>query len=161
MKTNLKNRTQKGFTIIEVLIVLAIAGLILLIVFLAVPALQRNSRNTQRRTDVARFSGAVSEWASNNNGSLPAVAADLTTAGTGVNALANMGFLTAPTVVTAAAATVSNTATVTTFLYVPGTICNGTDATDATSTGASTRQFTLLYATESSTGAAVPQCLAS
>ncbi|HPW47952.1 MAG TPA: prepilin-type N-terminal cleavage/methylation domain-containing protein, partial [Candidatus Saccharibacteria bacterium] len=35
-------KDQKGFTIIEVLIVLAIAALILLIVFLAVPALQRN-----------------------------------------------------------------------------------------------------------------------
>lgn len=69
MKTKLKN--QKGFTIIEVLIVLAIAGLILLIVFLAVPALQRNSRNTQRRNDVSAILGAVQEYANNNNGTLP------------------------------------------------------------------------------------------
>ena len=44
------NRTKKhrsGFTIIEIMIVLAIAGLIMLIVFLAVPALQRASRNTR------------------------------------------------------------------------------------------------------------------
>jgi prepilin-type N-terminal cleavage/methylation domain-containing protein len=38
---SLKNN-KKGFTIIEVLIVLAIAGVIMVIVFLAVPALQRN-----------------------------------------------------------------------------------------------------------------------
>ncbi len=157
MKTSLK-KSQKGFTIIEVLIVLAIAGLILLIVFLAVPALQRNSRNTQRRTEVARFAGAVSEWASNQNGALPALATDLTTAGSGVNALANFSFITPPTTVTAAAATVTNAATVTTIQYVPGTICNGANAT---STNASSRQFTILYATESSTGAAVPQCQAS
>ena len=42
-----------GFTIIEVLIVLAIAGLILLIMFLSVPALQRSTRNSQRHSDAA------------------------------------------------------------------------------------------------------------
>ncbi len=68
MKTKLN---KKGFTIIEVLIVLAIAGLILLIVFLAVPALQRNSRNTQRKNDVAGLLGAFSEYTNNNNGTFP------------------------------------------------------------------------------------------
>ena len=62
---------DRGFTIIEVMIVLAIAGLIMLIVFLAVPALQRNSRNTQRRRDVAALLAAVSEYSNNNNGILP------------------------------------------------------------------------------------------
>jgi len=71
MLNKIKNRRQEGFTIIEVLIVLAIAGLILLIVFLAVPALQRNSRNTQRKNEVAAILGAVNEWANNNGGALP------------------------------------------------------------------------------------------
>jgi len=66
MKTKLRN--QKGFTIIEVLIVLAIAGLIMLIVFLAVPALQRNSRNTQRTNDAALVLAAVSECLNNRSG---------------------------------------------------------------------------------------------
>ena len=48
MLSKLKKSNQ-GFTIIEVMIVLAIAGLILLIVFLAVPALQRNGRNTTKK----------------------------------------------------------------------------------------------------------------
>jgi prepilin-type N-terminal cleavage/methylation domain-containing protein len=74
MKSKL-TKDQKGFTIIEVLIVLAIAGLILLIVFLAVPALQRNSRNTQRKNDVAAILGAVNEWTNNNNGQVPTTAA--------------------------------------------------------------------------------------
>ncbi|WP_366535663.1 type II secretion system protein, partial [Streptococcus pneumoniae] len=64
-------KTNKGFTIIEVMIVLAIAGLILLIVFLAVPALQRNSRNTQRKQDSAAALAAINEYANNNNGTLP------------------------------------------------------------------------------------------
>lgn len=72
MLNNLRNK-KEGFTIIEVLIVLAIAGLILLIVFLAVPALQRNSRNTQRRDEVSTILAAVNEYASNNNGKLPGV----------------------------------------------------------------------------------------
>ncbi len=70
MKNQLK-KDNKGFTIIEVLIVLAIAGLILLIVFLAVPALQRNSRNTQRKNDVSKRVSLLSEAANNNNGVLP------------------------------------------------------------------------------------------
>lgn len=68
MKMKLKNQ-EKGFTIIEVLIVLAIAGLIILVVFLAVPSLQRNSRNTQRKNDVSQVAGAVQEFINNNRGS--------------------------------------------------------------------------------------------
>jgi len=77
MLNNIKKRTkdQKGFTIIEVLIVLAIAGLILLIVFLAVPALQRNSRNTTLKSDVQAVAGGISEYSSNNAGAIPAAAA--------------------------------------------------------------------------------------
>lgn len=62
---------QSGFTIIEVLIVLAIAGLILLIVFLAVPALQRNTRNAGRKEDAGRLVTAVNNYVSNNSGALP------------------------------------------------------------------------------------------
>lgn len=73
MLQNNKKRNQ-GFTIIEVLIVLAIAGLIMLIVFLAVPALRRNSENTAARNDASKVSAAVSEFVSNNNGKLPTTA---------------------------------------------------------------------------------------
>lgn len=61
-------KDEKGFTIIEVMIVLAIAGLILLIVFLAVPALQRNSRNTQRNSEGAKVAASASECLNNRNG---------------------------------------------------------------------------------------------
>jgi prepilin-type N-terminal cleavage/methylation domain-containing protein len=64
-------RKEKGFTIIEVMIVLAIAGLIMAIVFLAVPALQRNTRNTQRRSDATHLAGLVNEYSSNHAGTLP------------------------------------------------------------------------------------------
>jgi len=64
----LKKSNQKGFTIIEVLIVLAIAGLIMLVVFLAVPALQRNQRNNARKAEASRISALVGECLSNKNG---------------------------------------------------------------------------------------------
>jgi prepilin-type N-terminal cleavage/methylation domain-containing protein len=71
MKNVYKQKRQEGFTIIEVLIVLAIAALILLIVFLAVPALQRNARNTQRKSDVANLASAVTNFEGNNSGAIP------------------------------------------------------------------------------------------
>jgi type IV pilus assembly protein PilA len=75
-------KSDKGFTIIEVMIVLAIAGLIILIVFLAVPALQRNSRNTQRKNDVSGLIAAISEYSNNNAGVLPKDQATLDSAAT-------------------------------------------------------------------------------
>ncbi len=74
MLNKLKKSDAKGFTIIEVMIVLAIAGLIILIVLLAVPALQRNGRNTAIKNDSSAITAAIAEFASNNDGALPLVA---------------------------------------------------------------------------------------
>ena len=63
--------TKKGFTIIEVVLVLAIAGLIFLMVFLALPALQRNQRDTQRKNDLSRVQSAINSFQANNRGTLP------------------------------------------------------------------------------------------
>lgn len=60
-----------GFTIIEVVLVLAIAALIFLMVFIALPTLQRNQRDTQRRNDLARLQTQITNWQSNNSGKLP------------------------------------------------------------------------------------------
>lgn len=66
-----KNTNAKGFTIIEVVLVLAIAGLIFLVVFLALPALQRGQRDTQRKNDLGKFMSQVTAYQSNNQGLLP------------------------------------------------------------------------------------------
>lgn len=60
-------KQRKAFTIIEVVLVLAIAGLIFLMVFIALPALQRSQRNTRRRQDLARIATAVNDYQSNNS----------------------------------------------------------------------------------------------
>lgn len=62
---------QRGFTIIEVVLVLAIAGLIFLMVFLALPALQRSQRDTDRKTAASRFMAQIVNYQSNNQGSVP------------------------------------------------------------------------------------------
>ena len=65
------NKNKKGFTIIEVVLVLAIAGLIFLMVFIALPALQSSQRNTQRENDLDRILTSVTEYSTNNSGRLP------------------------------------------------------------------------------------------
>ena len=62
---------KKGFTIIEVSLVLAIAGLIFLMVFVALPALQRNTRDAQRKEDITSLVSAIKKFQSNNRGALP------------------------------------------------------------------------------------------
>lgn len=63
-KQNIKYK--EGFTIIEVVLVLAIAGLIFLMVFVALPALQRSQRDTQRRNDLSRVDTSLVQYQTNN-----------------------------------------------------------------------------------------------
>ena len=69
----MSKNNKKGFTIIEVVLVLAIAGLIFLMVFIALPALQRSQRNTQRGNDISRFLTAVNDYQTNNRNKTPFV----------------------------------------------------------------------------------------
>jgi prepilin-type N-terminal cleavage/methylation domain-containing protein len=71
MLKKILGKGNKGFTIIEVMIVLAIAGLILVVVLVAVPQLQRNQRDSARRDVLARLSTELLAYASNNNGVMP------------------------------------------------------------------------------------------
>lgn len=61
-------RTKKGFTLIEVVIVLAIAALILIIVFLAVAGAQRGRRDEANAQAAGRLVAAMEQYASNNGG---------------------------------------------------------------------------------------------
>ena len=82
-------KNNNGFTIIEVVLVLAIAGLIFLAVFIALPALQRGQRDNQRRSDASRFASQLQSFATNNNGTMPANNA--TAVGTFVNSYLRKG----------------------------------------------------------------------
>lgn len=72
---SLRNRQNSGFTIIEILIVLAIAAFILLIVLVAVPQLQKNSRDSSRQSVLTRVKAELDNYASNNQGAYPFTAA--------------------------------------------------------------------------------------
>lgn len=63
--------TERGITIIETMIVLALAALILLIVLRAIPALQRSGHNNQRRQDVQVILESVSHYELNDSGKFP------------------------------------------------------------------------------------------
>lgn len=68
---------KKGFTIIEVALVLAIAGLIFAMVFVALPGLRASQRDTTRREDIISVVEGIKKFQTNNRGGLPS--------GTGTN----------------------------------------------------------------------------
>jgi prepilin-type N-terminal cleavage/methylation domain-containing protein len=149
--TNRKTKQTDGFTIIEVLIVLAIAGLIMLIVFLAVPALQRNAHNTSIKNDVSNVLGAVNEYVNNNNGSTPTTVSisggTVTVSGAaGTNtATGKVGYLTTGS--WSATGTMPAAGSAGTIVVVPGAVCNST-STDKTTTGATVRNYVALFRLE-------------
>lgn len=70
-----------GFTIVETIIVLAVAGLMLSITLLAVPVLQRNSRNNQAKQEIAKILDAISRYELNHSGNYPLSTATLISEG--------------------------------------------------------------------------------
>lgn len=67
---NITNK-KSGFTIIEVVLVLAIAGLIFLMVFIALPALQSGQRDSARKSEVSTVASAITSYMSNNRNNIP------------------------------------------------------------------------------------------
>ena len=150
-----QTKKEQGFTIIEVLIVLAIAGLILLVVFLAVPALQRNARNTERTTDAGNILSSMSEYVGNNNGRLPPTAngmngsgASLVIGATGSNTIpVNLGYYDAADVDIADYPGVdSNETTTDTILVLKSASCDPDNVGQPLD--GSTRSVVILYTLE-------------
>jgi prepilin-type N-terminal cleavage/methylation domain-containing protein len=67
-------RNKKGFTLLEVLLVIAIIAILAAIVIVAInPGKQLGeSRNAQRRSDVNSILNAVYQYSIDNNGTIPA-----------------------------------------------------------------------------------------
>ncbi len=68
---------KKGFTLIEVVLVLAIGGLIFLLAFLAFQQVQTNRRDTERRSAAGRVVAELQNY-KGDTGSLPAASAAVT-----------------------------------------------------------------------------------
>jgi prepilin-type N-terminal cleavage/methylation domain-containing protein len=161
MLTKIKTR-KDGFTIVEIMIVMAIIGLMLLAMLLVVPALRRNQRNKQRRDDVGSLITGMGEYATNNSGALPTNATQFgqvigTLANNYTDGLARLGYYDPQTEVdylysTSAAATPTLDAS---RVYVRNYAkCNGSTMT---TTGATRRNVVVLFSVETS-GATAPQC---
>lgn len=166
---------QKGFTIIEVLSVLAVGGLIMMIVLQAIPTLQRNSRNNQRKQDIASILEAVSHYELNNSGAMPKPCGhgggeDECNAGDKVLNGVRLGFYTSPaagsdeTITMQFFADSSSAATVTN----PGGIykvaiynfqhCKSDGTGDSTKTAAGFRDVVALYSTENGNNGPTKLC---
>lgn len=139
-----KQQNVKGFTIIEVVLVLAIAALIFLMVFLALPALQRSQRDTARKSDVSSVSAAVNSYNSNNRGKTPS--------GDQIKQYAqNLSDNTTDVVTNSNKASAAPADGVVTVTF--GTKCGDMSTTSAGLTNGATRQYTVVTKLESGGGA--------
>lgn len=87
-----KKLNKKGFTLIEVVLVLAIGGLIFLLAFIAYQQVSRNRRDTQRRNDAGRILAQIETadgdgMVVSSQGVLTGNSAGATTAASGANFL--------------------------------------------------------------------------
>ena len=65
-------KKKSGFTIIEIALVLGIAGLIMILAFFALPSLWSSQRDADRRANVMNFISALKTYQTNNSrGALP------------------------------------------------------------------------------------------
>lgn len=148
-----------GFTIIEVLIVLAVAGLIMAIVLIAIPQLQRNQRNTARRDILGRIKTEIDAFAGNNNGNYPAanatnaagnfgsIAGNQSFAGRYLNGVNINDPSTGTTVTFNLTGTIPTTPAQGTVYYRTGQVCNG-----EVMAGGSGRNYAVLIGLEGGAG---------
>jgi len=83
--------SQKGFTLVELLVVIGIIGILMAVTIVAInPVLQfQNARNAQRQADVNTILNAFYEYEASNAGAVPAAASNITTTAKVLGALAS------------------------------------------------------------------------
>ena len=154
-------KSSRGFTIIETFFGLAVIGIIIMAVFLAVPTLTRNSRNTQRQDDIGRIANSITSWVSNHRGNT-ITQADLQKGV--VNQTTNLrqftltvgtNFTVTPLIT--GASTSPAVINLTDIKVVTGAECDTIDASAKRPTTENHRSTVLLFAIESAAGP-VPKC---
>lgn len=130
---------SKGFTLIELVIVLAIAALIIAAILLAVGGAQRSQRDSARKSLAGRLSSSVQNYASNHNGDLTGYTC---TAATYCNGIVDPDTNAAPVGGTSATAASG-------VRWVLGNVCSGASGTPGTGTVAgNARNYAITYWTE-------------
>ena len=135
--TMLKYKSQKGFTIVELLIVIVVIGILAALVLNTFSGVQKRARDTQRQTDVNSIATQLEVYYNDNSG-YPLLADVTTTNLKGLDA----GALTAPNQTTSS---LTNTATPTKDQYGYQTFA--ADGTTACTT-APCEKFKLYYLKE-------------
>lgn len=78
---NLKtNQNQKGFTIVELLIVIVVIAILAAISIVAFTGIQQRGRDSARASDVSNIVKAVTAYTTEDNGAWPTDAASMNTA---------------------------------------------------------------------------------
>lgn len=145
----------KGFTIIEVVLVLAIAGLIFLMVFIALPALQRGQRDTGRKNDVSTVAAAVNSYRANSKGAITNL--DTTALQGQIDALSEYD-KTSATVATGALPAAAFTPTISAITVYKAAKCGTVSGATITVTAGAARGAAIVTALENTGGATQPYC---
>lgn len=66
----MKRSSQRGFSLVELIIAIALGALIISLVFYAVTQGQKNSRDDARKAAANRYLLAAKQWTSENNGAV-------------------------------------------------------------------------------------------
>jgi prepilin-type N-terminal cleavage/methylation domain-containing protein len=66
--SSLKKVTQKGFTIVELLIVIVVIGILAALVITTYNGIQQKGRNTERQTDAKALQGQLEAYYAQNGG---------------------------------------------------------------------------------------------
>ncbi len=62
---------KKGFTLIELLVVISIIGILASLTFVSYSGAQKQTRDTQRRSDLAQYRNGLANYAASNSGLYP------------------------------------------------------------------------------------------
>lgn len=145
-QTNIKNnRSVRGFTIVEVVLVLAVAALIFLMVFNAFSMLQRGEHDSRRTKDMRQITLQIGNYSSSNRNSIPSMSKINTFVEKYLRGTGNVagGDYTDPSTGEGYAfiATTSDPTELGEVNYQTGVVC--TDDGNVTKTGASRRNYAL------------------
>ena len=66
---------QKGFTLIELLVVISIIGILASLTLVSFSGSQKQTRDTERRSDLGQYRNALENYAASNSGIYPTAAA--------------------------------------------------------------------------------------
>ncbi len=72
---NFQKSRQRGFTLIELLVVISIIGVLAALTLVSFSGAQKQTRDTERRSDLNQYRNALENYAASNDGAYPTLSA--------------------------------------------------------------------------------------